>query len=187
MSLWSSTNIASAWFYWNERLVCRKREELYHIKTKKITCTAAPRRVRTLKLCWQRSGTSAKHIRAACDYISPERVAFSLRCCPHLPHYSPKLAAAASVPASDLTSAPSNRIKGAKERHKEWASHLSAASFYNWLLVNAYKDSEVMKMRWILAVNPPQCLAKIYKCSSIKGLSKSTNQPASAGSRLIAE
>lgn len=72
-------------------------------------------------MCWRRSGTSDKHFRAACDGISPERAAFSLRCCPRLLHYSLKLTAEASVPAFDLTSDPSVRKKrGAKrEREKE--------------------------------------------------------------------
>lgn len=119
-SCWSSTNIAPAWFHWNERFVCRKkREELYH-KIFNLHCSPTVH-IRTMKLCWQCSGTLAKYIRAACDCISLECVAFSLRCCPHLLHYSLKLAATASVPAFDLTSAPSNRKKRikVKERDKE--------------------------------------------------------------------
>lgn len=88
-----------------------KRGTLFHYKQKYISCTAAPHCKRTLKLCRQCSGTFAKHIRAACDCISPECVAFSVRCCPRLPHYSPKLAATASVPAFNETSALSDRKK----------------------------------------------------------------------------
>lgn len=80
--------------------------------------------MRTLKLFWQCSGIFAKHIRAACGCISPERVAFSVRCCPHLPHYSLKLAATASVPAFNETSAPSNRNKWSREERRQVTSAL---------------------------------------------------------------
>lgn len=81
---------------------------------------------------------------------------------------------------------PTGKKKGPEKKRKgRERSQPCSGSFHNPLPVNMCKDSEVMRMRLGLAVNPPQWRAKIYKYRGITGLY--TNKPTSAGGGPITE